>query len=185
MKRILLTILVLGILAAGGGLLCMYLGVYNVAAVAQHTRPVYWMLENGMKYSVRRRAAGIRVPPLDDESMRAKGFYHYRQHCERCHGGPGVAPEDFAKGMTPAPLNLVQVSRLWSPAELYWSTKYGLKPTGMPAFEYRLNEKQLWELVAFLRELASISPQEYRRWSETAVPDRSEIPTPENARMDK
>ncbi len=162
----------------------MYLGVYNVAAVAQHTRPVYWMLEQGMKYSVRRRAAGIRVPPLENNAMKEKGFYHYRRHCERCHGGPGVAPEDFAKGMTPVPLNLVQVSRLWTPAELYWSTKYGLKPTGMPAFEYRLNEKEMWELVAFLRELASIPPQEYRRRSETAMPDTAPAPNGTIPRMD-
>lgn len=161
--KILLAIFAIPIAGMIGGLACIYLGVYNIAAVRQHTRPVYWMLEQTMKYSVRRRAAAVQPPPLTDPAMRAKGLYHYRQHCERCHGGPGVPPEDFAKGMTPVPLNLVQVSRLWTPAELYWSTKYGLKATGMPAFEYRLTEAELWELVAFLRELSTLSPQEYRR----------------------
>ena len=155
---------VLSIVIAGfvGAVLFIYLGVYNIAATEQHTRPVYLSLEQTLKYSVRRRSVNVQVPPLNDPSLRESGFYLYRQHCEKCHGGPGVAPEDFAKGLTPVPLSLVEVAWLWKPADLYWTTKYGIKMTGMPAWEYRLSEEQLWAVVAFLNQLRNLSPQQYQ-----------------------
>ena len=68
-------------------------GYYNVAATEQHTAPVYWLLEAGMNKSVKARAAGIVVPPLDDAATTTRGLLLYEQHCVQCHGAPGVAPD--------------------------------------------------------------------------------------------
>ena len=40
--------------------------------------------------------------------------------------------------------------------------KYGLKMTGMPAWQFRLQEGELWDLVAFLKALPGLSPARYR-----------------------
>jgi mono/diheme cytochrome c family protein len=161
-------IIILLLLGAGAGFLFMVMGVYNVAATDQHTKPVYWLVENGMKYSVRRRAEKINPPILTDAALLERGFYLYREHCVKCHGAPGVAPDDFAQGMTPVPLNLVEVARLWRPEELYWATKYGLKMTGMPAWAFRFSEYELWAVVAFMRQLTALSPQQYQMMNRTA-----------------
>ena len=41
--------------------------------------------------------------------------------------------------------------------------KTGIKMTGMPAWEFRLPENDLWAIVAFLRELPLLAPGEYAR----------------------
>jgi mono/diheme cytochrome c family protein len=92
----------------------------------------------------------------------SRGVEVYRQHCVRCHGAPGVAPDSFALGLNPVPANLAHTSRERSAEELYWTVKYGLKMTGMPAGELRLREQELWDLVAFLKALPSLSPAAYR-----------------------
>jgi mono/diheme cytochrome c family protein len=160
------TAVILGALllaAAAGGAAFVLSGVYDVSATEQHTQPVYWLLNETMRRSVKRRSADIAVPPLDDPAILARGVEIYREHCVQCHGAPGVAPEPFALGMTPLPANLALTAREWKdPADLYWTVKYGIKMSGMPAWSFRLSEDDLWAVVAFVNRLPAIGPSDYR-----------------------
>ena len=162
MKLLGVIVLLVVAIVGGGAWLFVQSGIYNVAATSQHTRPVYTVIEAVMKHSVQRRASNIKAPALNDAALLHEGFLLYREHCAKCHGAPGVPPDAFAEGMTPSPLNLTEVARLWEPKELYWATKYGLKMTGMPAWEFRFTDAQLWAVVGFTRQLAVISPEQYR-----------------------
>ena len=57
------------------------------------TAPVYWLLETGMRQSVRHHARAIAVPPLADPALVVRGRALHDEHCVRCHGAPGVAPD--------------------------------------------------------------------------------------------
>jgi len=156
------------------GLALMYSGVYNVAATGQHSALVYWILDTGLRSSVRRRAETIRVPPLSDPALIRSGLRHYKTHCMQCHGAPGIAPRDvIGKGLLPLPNNLVQTAREWSPADLYWVTKYGIKMTGMPAWGYRLGEQELWAIIAFLEQLPLLTPRDYKTLDQTTVAEQA------------
>ncbi len=157
--RALAALAVAGLLA---GAAFVYSGVYDVSAVDQHLVPTYWLLYTNMQRSVKAHARHVAAPPLDDPRMARRGAALYREHCLRCHGAPGVAPERFALGMNPVPANLAHTSRTRSAAELFWTVKYGLKMTGMPAWEFRLREGELWDVVAFLQRLPELSPAAYR-----------------------
>jgi mono/diheme cytochrome c family protein len=146
---------------AAGAALVMYAGWYNISA-DQHLAPTFHVLDFALRRAVRQHARDIAAPSLDDPAKRQRGLALYRAHCVRCHGAPGVAPEPFALGMTPAPAMLAHTAREWTPAELYWVVKRGIKMTGMPAWEYRMSEDDLWALVAFLVELPLLSPARYR-----------------------
>jgi mono/diheme cytochrome c family protein len=112
------------------------------------------------------------VPPLDDPALAARGLSLYRMHCVQCHGAPGVAPEAFALGLTPSPENLTHVARVRKPAEMFQAVKYGLKMTGMPAWEFRMPDQDLWAVVAFLQRLPGLSPKQY-----AALPESPANPT--------
>lgn len=159
--RALLAIVVLAACAAAGGALFLFSGIYDVAATDQHRRPVYWLLETAMRQSVRHHARDVVVPPLTDPAMIARGRGLHDRHCVRCHGAPGVAPEAFALGMLPVPANLAHTAREWEPADLFWVIKHGLKMTGMPAWEYRLVDGDVWAVVAYLRILPRQAPRDY------------------------
>lgn len=164
--------------AAAGAAIVVYAGWYNISA-DQHLAPTYHVIDYALKRAVRQHASDVTVPPLDDPAKKNRGLALYREHCVRCHGAPGVAPEPFALGMTPAPAMLVHTAREWPPAQLYWVVKRGIKMTGMPAWEYRMSEDDLWAVVAFMLELPRLSPAQYRTLQ---APERHhvEAKVPEN-----
>ena len=158
------TFAILAVLAAiglAGAALFIGSGVYNVAATAQHTAPVYWLLEIAMRRAVAHHARDIRVPDLSGTELRARGLALYRDNCVPCHGAPGVAPQSFALGMMPVPANLALTARQWPAAELFWVVQHGVKTTGMPAWAFRMPEADLWAVVAFLVTLPTLSPAAY------------------------
>jgi mono/diheme cytochrome c family protein len=160
--RILLALSGLVLALAAAGAVFVASGIYDFAATRQHTAPVYWLIDTTLRRSVRNHARDVVPPPLDDPALAARGRALYAAHCVQCHGAPGVAPEPFALGLMPQPANLAQLVRERSPSELFWVAKYGIKTTGMPAWEYRLTDDDLWAIVAFLPVLGRESPQAHR-----------------------
>ena len=157
---------------AAAGAAFVYSGVYDVSATDQHLFPIYWTIRTTMERAVAVRARRIEVPPLDDVQRVRRGIGLYREHCLRCHGAPGIAPEAFALGMTPVPENLAYVARTWSSAEIYWTVRNGLKMTAMPAWQYRLGDDAMWDVVAFVKQMPSLSPEEYEAMRDLGPPER-------------
>ena len=162
---VLATMLALGALAVAGVAAITYFGWFNVAATHEHPGPVYHFLHAAMRRSIDARANDIPVPRLDDAARIDHGFVLFRDHCVQCHGAPGVEPQPFALGLRPEPPALYVPARDWPPSHLYWIIKYGVKMTGMPAWQYRLGEQDLWDLTAFLKRLPLISPFGYSQLS--------------------
>jgi cytochrome c2 len=79
----------------------------------------------------------------------------------QCHGAPGVAPEPFSLALRPLPTPLARSGLDRTPGYLYWVVKHGIKMTGMPAWEFRMDEADLWAVVAFVRHLPTLSATEY------------------------
>jgi mono/diheme cytochrome c family protein len=66
--------------------------------------------------------------------MVRNGFDHYEDMCAGCHGGPGIERSEIGKGLNPPAPNLADAVPAWSPRQLFWIVKNGLKMTGMPSF---------------------------------------------------
>ena len=145
-------------------------GWYDVAATQQHWQPTHTLLETAMRHAVRLRARDIPEPPLADAALALRGAGCFRDKCEQCHGGPGVAPGDAGKSMQPLPGPLVDARRHWRPRELYWLTRHGIRMSGMPAWEFRLRDGELWELVAFMQRLPDLDATQYADWVRRAPP---------------
>jgi len=160
-KIVLLTLAALGLAGVAAGALVVYGGLYDVAATKQHFQPVYTLLETAMHQSVKMRARSIEPPQLDDERLVMRGAACFRDKCVQCHGAPGVAQGDIGKSMQPLPGPLVDARHHWKPRELYWLTKHGIRMSGMPAWEFRLSEEDLWSVVAFMARLPDLTPQQY------------------------
>ena len=184
--KLLVSGLVLLILIVLGAAAFVRSGLYDISATDQHLAPTYWLLDTAMKYSVRRRGAKVEVPELNDEARVARGASLYRASCESCHGAPGVAPEPFALGMTPAPVPLVHTARHWPPGDVFWVVKEGIKMTGMPAWKYRMSDDDIWAVVAFLPAMAQMTPSQYKGMKsspyERQEPSINEKPSAERGR---
>lgn len=149
--------------AALGGAMVVF-GWYDVSATGSHTVVVHEVLDVAQTRSVKRRAAGIQVPDLDEPRKAREGYGLFQKHCVQCHGAPGIAPEPYALGLNPAPAALVATARDRTAADIYWIIQQGIKMTGMPAWQYRLTDADIWNIVAFMRVLPTLSPADYRNW---------------------
>lgn len=161
MKRLAAHFVLFVVLAGLGGVAFVWSGLYDISATDQHLRPTYFAIRQALDHSVERRAKRIAVPPLDAPAQRERGLTLFRLHCVQCHGAPGVAPEPFSLALRPLPTPLARSGLDRTPGYLYWVVKHGIKMTGMPAWEFRMDDADLWAVVAFLRHLPTLSPAEY------------------------
>ena len=150
-------VLILGVVAF------IYLGAYDIGSDASHWGLTYQIFETARVRSIKAHAAGI-TPPfgLEDEAKILMGADHFADHCAVCHGAPGVAKGDIAKGLYPQPPDLAVTSKHYTDAELFWIVKYGIKMTGMPSWGDHSND-ELWATVAFVRKLPGMTEQDYAK----------------------
>jgi mono/diheme cytochrome c family protein len=143
-------------------LVFIYSGVYDVAANAPDTGLVHWALETTRDHSVERHMKGVQVPPLTDPAMIRTGFVHYHEMCVTCHGAPGVEASEIGQGLNPYPPELATQAGESNPKELFWIVRNGIRMTGMPSFGVTHTDQEIWAIVAFLRKLPKMTPQEYQ-----------------------
>ena len=137
MKPVLRMLSVILVVAVLGAVVFTYSGAYNVAALTPSGGIVDWWVGTIMDHSVQAHARGISVPDLDSLALIAIGFDHYREMCVPCHGSPAGGISEAGMGLNPKAPELSEAARDWTPAELYWIVKNGVKMTGMPAFRKR------------------------------------------------
>jgi len=166
-------VLLAGVAAAG--LVAVYSGLIDVGATNPHYPFTRWLLETTMDRSVRVHARGIEPPPLEDPRLVRDGFRHYREMCVGCHLAPGVTSSEIRKGLMPEAPVLQEVVEEWTPAELFWIIKNGVRMTGMPAWGVTHNDELLWDIVAFLRKLPELTADQYQTLVKSAPKTHDEM----------
>jgi cytochrome c553 len=162
-KQALLGLTVLAVLFAGGGFLYAWSGLVPIAASSGHWAITSWVLGFTMRNAVETHSLGTQVPPLDDPALVLKGAGHYATGCAACHGAPGEARSLIVQQMTPKPPFLPPMISEWTPAQLFWIVKNGIKFTAMPAWPALQREDEVWAMVAFLQQLPALTSEQYER----------------------
>jgi len=163
MRSFLVSLAVAITLVVIGGVIFTYSGVFDIAASDPHWPVTRWVLDTVRIRSIKAHAAGIETPPgLDDPAKLVVGTEHFAAHCAVCHGAPGVPKGDIAHGLNPQPPDLKRISTLYTPPELFWILKHGIRMTGMPSWADH-NDEELWATVAFMEKLPGMTPEEYAK----------------------
>ena len=163
MRTVIASLIIAAVILVLGAGAVIYAGLYDVAATAPHWPATAWLLETVRTRSIRVHAAAIQTPPgLDDPAKILIGLDHYAAHCAVCHGAPGVPKGDIAHGLYPPPPDLAKAAPRYTPAELFWIVKHGIKMTGMPAWSDH-SDDELWATVGFLEKLPAMSEQDYAK----------------------
>jgi mono/diheme cytochrome c family protein len=95
------------------------------------------------------------------------GAQRYATLCAGCHLAPGIAKSEVRTGLYPHPPNLAQ-EEMQESRRAFWIIKHGIKMSAMPAWEKTLNDAAVWDVVAFVRKMPGMSPEEYRQLAATA-----------------
>ena len=161
LKRWMLQIAILGVVAAVGGFLFAASGIAPIGASSGHWPVTEWFLNFSMKRSVSTHSLGIVVPNLKDRGLILRGAGHYETGCLPCHGSPATKRPWIAGAMTPVPPYLPPVIHEWNSEELFYIVKHGVRFTGMPAWPAQTRDDEVWAMVAFLNEFPKLDAQEY------------------------
>jgi len=162
--RHVLTLCIALVVLATSALLYAWSGIYNIAATQPHWPATLSFIEMLKDRSVTKHSDGIQISALDDPDLVKNAFPHYHEMCRFCHGAPGYRPQEFAKGLYPAPPSMISghVQHELDDAGIYWIVKHGIKMTGMPAFGPTHSDTELRGLAALARELPRMAPEQYR-----------------------
>lgn len=175
MKKILGTIVFIALAVVIGGGVYVYRGSYDVAADVPHTAFVYWLLDTARDRSVEARASAVSVPDdLGDQGRIETGAGLYAEMCAGCHLAPGMEKTEISQGLYPRAPELYQGTDL-TPAEEFWIIKHGLKMSGMAAWGPTHNDTLIWDMVAFLGKLPTLSAAQYETLVKNAPEDHDEI----------
>jgi|SRR5580765_626066 len=154
----LLLIPALGALGAG---ILLAAGLVNFSASKPPGRLEERVATFALNRSIARHAPKVANPLTGSPTAAGAGLALFRTHCVACHGAPGVDPTEGGASLNPpAPgLTLARVQAR-SDGELQWIVSNGIRMTGMPAFGASRSEEEVWQLVAAVRLLPRLTPEE-------------------------
>lgn len=137
----------------------------DVSVTAPHAPAVESALRAIMETSVRAQSKDVHVPTgvnLRDPELAARAIGHYSAACRTCHGAPGAKADPWMVIYPAAPdLTQREVVGAWSDEELFWILKHGVKDTGMMALGPTHQDKDIWAVTAFVRQLPTMSAERY------------------------
>ncbi len=115
-----------------------------------------------LEMSVPARYKTIKNPVPVTPAVIHEGMAHFADHCAVCHANNGSGESMLGKTMYPRPPNLAaKETQSMSDGELYYPIQYGIRLSGMPAFGEPVDtDEASWKLVAFLRHLPKLTPEE-------------------------
>lgn len=149
------------------GLLFAWSGLFNVAASSGHWPVTTWAIHWVMQKSVQTHAWWEAPDRAIDRRGLVSAAGHYAQSCAICHGAPGQPPSAVMQQAEPPAPTLLKGLERWRDRELFWILNHGVKFTGMPAWAARDRPDEIARMVAFLRALPGMTPDEYRTLSGT------------------
>jgi mono/diheme cytochrome c family protein len=137
-------------------------------------------ISSALLQSLRGRSIAVRArditPPADlgSPARISVGAGLYANMCSGCHLGPGVEPSEMSQGLYPQAPELAKTNDL-SPQQQFWIIKHGVKLSAMPAWGKTHPDPLIWDMVAFIRKLPTLSPDAYRKTVASAPADHDEM----------
>lgn len=168
MKRVILTVVITLVVVLAIPLIVLATGLIDMGATTG-PGPVEKLVAGfAVERSVASRAPEKANPFAGDAQAISAGLDHYAAMCVRCHGGPGVKPQPFARGLNPPAPDLQQSAKEMTDGELFWITKHGVRMTGMPAFGVTHQDDDIWKIAALVKQLPNLSAEQKQRLSHLA-----------------
>lgn len=153
-RRLLLILFV--VLLVGGG--AWYAAARaNLSALETPGRVETYLATQAKRWLVARAVAHGPIPPeqASEPVSVANGTMQYGGSCATCHGQDGRKPTRLGESMYPPVPSLASPDvQRYSNAELFVVIKHGIRLSGMPGFGRIHSDKEIWDLVHYLRSLA-------------------------------
>lgn len=168
-KSIILTAVLL-LFVAGMVALFLWFRSHGFSARAEPSWIEARLARHARKIATPAEAKGTKNPFPETEASLAEAREHYVEHCSMCHGIDGRGQTVIGRNLYPKvpPMTDADTQQL-SDGELYYIISNGVRFTGMPAWGGEDSPESIWGLVAFIRRLPKLSPEEIKLMQEMAA----------------
>lgn len=172
MRGFILGVIITLVVLFGGVFLFLKLGLFDIRA-AQPINPIEKsMAEIAMDASVDRQAPHTENPvPVNDDNLMT-GAMLYEKNCSLCHGS--VSDKGHTSPMAtafyphvPQIIRRIPGDEEW---HLFYVTKYGIRDTGMPAWEKTMKDDDIWRVISFIKHSDKLSPAVQEMWQTYGTP---------------
>ena len=130
------------------------MGMMNDGCMNMSMQRHRYVMQNGIDSSYQNKVNPYQSNSVD---ILQNGKALYEKNCAACHGTSGIGDGPAGVNLTPKPANIAAFSKMpmASDAYLHWTISEGGAPiqSPMPAFKSQLSEKQIWEIITYLRRL--------------------------------
>ena len=172
-KTVIFTSFILLLISLIGGVIFIYSGKLDVSARWKDPALLKWVIVTTRERSLEARKGRVKVPTdLDDPKVIQDGFKLYRKRCVGCHRSPGLADSEIGLGLNPSPPNFAQLEASYvDPPTYFLIVRNGIRMTAMPAWGVTHGDDAIWALVAFLKKMPGMTPDQFQAMGIAAGPD--------------
>jgi len=170
MKKFFSALIIVTLVGITGGVAFAFSGMFNVATSWEDPQLMRWILVTTREYSIEKRAKTITAPELGSKEQIENGYRGFRDMCVICHALPGTEASPVAQGLNPEPPDMAEEADHMSAEELFWVTKNGIRMTGMPAWGPTHGDRELWDVIAFIKAMPGLSEADYRTLEQETEP---------------
>ena len=149
------TLVIILTAAIAVGIAVTRLGLVPINADATPSSLEQRFLPAVVRASVAREARSQPMTGTDNGEGGGTGEEIYKAMCAQCHGQLNGRPSVLGASFYPPAPQLPGHSTSYSDAELFWIVKHGIRNTSMPAWRNMLSDRDIGEVVAFLRSLGA------------------------------
>jgi mono/diheme cytochrome c family protein len=120
-------------------------------------RPPEWeskIRQHALEVSLTRRSPDWVNPTKEAEADLLAGMNTYRNDCAGCHGDYGQTGS--GSGLYPPVPQFNQRPPALTASEMFVAVKYGIRYSGMGAWNEEISDKEIWQTVSFLSQLSNL-----------------------------
>ena len=151
-------------------LLVVVVAEFGLFAVHAVDRPPAWeerLAARALNTALEKGAQGLQSPVADNDDTLLAGLKLYRNDCAGCHGEFGSPSRWGSSNFYPrVPQFSVQPPDR-TPAEMFVAVKYGIRYSGMGAWNGMMSDEDIWRVTLFLNRLKSLPPAVDAVWHKT------------------
>jgi mono/diheme cytochrome c family protein len=152
------------VIASAAAIYLLVLSRRGFSAREQPSAVEAWIARVVRTASIPDRAKRLQNPIKPSPEVLADARGHWADHCAICHANDGSGNTLMGRNMFPKPPDMRHApTQDLSDGELYYIVQNGVRLTGMPAWGAPVDDdRESWGLVAFVRHLPALAPEEER-----------------------
>jgi len=140
-------------------------GYFPVNAVATPPRLEVTLNQSILQASLSNQAKGLTNPLQPNSDVLLAGMKVFKMNCAGCHGQPGKPSSWGTKGFYPRVPQFADDPPPLAAAEMFVAIKYGIRYSGMGAWDGMMPDEDIWKVATFLEHMNSLPPQVQANWS--------------------